>query len=298
MSDNNFPYQFKHLETSLIAFIADLEKKIQRVYPNIPLLMYNVDDSYILLKKYKKNEIEELYHVLPRVMLDIITVQAKMDENGSQYIRMNYIHDDEIYNTQFRQVVTGMTITINLVSSNFLKMLEYWEFLVTLFCIDNTFTYEYMGNNYGGRYIMSDTPENEKPPMSNSTSDAKNYITKLNVELSIKPSFVRLETIKKTTEKTSFIIDTDILIDDNGNPIDQTVDVDNNGIVILNNSKPNSQQDLNDIGLSSLEEKKLLKNRRYIKTSANKFDITSTSNLEPEEIHKTTLNINQYKKLE
>lgn len=293
-----FPYKFLHLETALTAFIASLEGKVHRVFPNIPVLMYNVDDSYILIKKYTKTEIQELYSSVPRITIDILDIQAKMDENGSQYIRMNYIHDEDIYNTQFRQVVTGMNININLVSSNFLKMLQYWEFLVTLFCIDNVFTYSYMGNNYAGRFVMSNSPENEKPPLSNSTSESKNYVSKLALELSIKPSFVRLETIRKHEDKNNFIFDTDIIVDGNGEPIGQSTSTDATGTVVLNNSLPNSQTEFNDVGLSNKQEKRLLKDRKFLKKSSNVFDIESTTQGNPDETYKTKLIVDQLKTLD
>lgn len=293
-----FPYKFLHLETALTAFIASLEGKVHRVFPNIPVLMYNVDDSYILIKKYTKTEMQELYSSVPRITIDILDIQAKMDENGSQYIRMNYIHDEDIYNTQFRQVVTGMNININLVSSNFLKMLQYWEFLVTLFCIDNVFTYSYMGNNYAGRFVMSNSPENEKPPLSNSTSESKNYVSKLALELSIKPSFVRLETIRKHEDKNNFIFDTDIIVDGNGEPIGQSTSTDATGTVVLNNSLPNSQTEFNDVGLSNKQEKRLLKDRKFLKKSSNVFDIESTTQGNPDETYKTKLIVDQLKTLD
>ena len=293
-----FPYKFLHLETALTAFIASLEGKVHRVFPNIPVLMYNVDDSYILIKKYTKTEMQELYSSVPRITIDILDIQAKMDENGSQYIRMNYIHDEDIYNTQFRQVVTGMNININLVSSNFLKMLQYWEFLVTLFCIDNVFTYSYMGNNYAGRFVMSNSPENEKPPLSNSTSESKNYVSKLALELSIKPSFVRLETIKKHEDKNNFIFDTDIIVDGNGEPIGQSTSTDATGTVVLNNSLPNSQIEFNDVGLSNKQEKRLLKDRKFLKKSSNVFDIESITQGNPDETYKTKLVVDQLKTLD
>lgn len=293
-----FPYKFLHLETALTAFIASLEGKVHRVFPNIPVLMYNVDDSYILIKKYTKTEMQELYSSVPRITIDILDIQAKMDENGSQYIRMNYIHDEDIYNTQFRQVVTGMNININLVSSNFLKMLQYWEFLVTLFCIDNVFTYSYMGNNYAGRFVMSNSPENEKPPLSNSTSESKNYVSKLALELSIKPSFVRLETIRKHEDKNNFIFDTDIIVDGNGEPIGQSTSTDATGTVVLNNSLPNSQTEFNDVGLSNKQEKRLLKDRKFLKKSSNVFDIESITQGNPDETYKTKLVVDQLKTLD
>lgn len=293
-----FPYKFLHLETALTAFIASLEGKVHRVFPNIPVLMYNVDDSYILIKKYTKTEMQELYSSVPRITIDILDIQAKMDENGSQYIRMNYIHDEDIYNTQFRQVVTGMNININLVSSNFLKMLQYWEFLVTLFCIDNVFTYSYMGNNYAGRFVMSNSPENEKPPLSNSTSESKNYVSKLALELSIKPSFVRLETIRKHEDKNNFIFDTDIIVDGNGEPIGQSTSTDATGTVVLNNSLPNSQTEFNDVGLSNKQEKRLLKDRKFLKKSSNVFDIESITQGNTDETYKTKLVVDQLKTLD
>ena len=49
------PYNFVHLQTAIIAFIADFELKVHQVYPNIPILMENIDDSYIFLKKQERH---------------------------------------------------------------------------------------------------------------------------------------------------------------------------------------------------------------------------------------------------
>ena len=73
--ETNINYEFTHLQKALIAFISDFEKKVQIVYPKIPVVLENIDDSLILLKKYTENELKEIYNKLPRIVISIQEIQ-------------------------------------------------------------------------------------------------------------------------------------------------------------------------------------------------------------------------------
>ena len=286
MKTKNVPYEFKHIQTALIAFIADFGKKIHFVFPEIPVLLENIDDSYILYKKYSDTELQELYSKLPRIILNITEVNAKLENNSSQFLKMNYEYNNIEYNTQFRRISSALTIEIKFICSNYLKALEYWEFLLSILCIDNTLTYQYFGNTYQGSYLLQSTPSIEKPPLSNSSSESKNVILNTTIELNCYPSFINVNTIVKNDGSNGFIIDTDIIDVINNNPNGNPTSVDNEGLI---NSNINSTQEFNDVGLSNNEEKKLLKNRKRVKTGNNVFDIYSQINDSLELTHRSIL---------
>lgn len=291
MKTNNIPYEFKHIQTTLISFISDLEKKVQFVFPEIPVLMENIDESYILFKKYADTELQELYNKVPRIVLNIQEVQAKLENNSTQFLKMNYGYKDIEYNTQFRRISTGIMIDIKFVCSNYLKALEYWEFLLSLLCVDNTFNYEYLTNTYQGSYLLQSSPTIEKPQLSNSTSESKNVILSAVIEVNCFPTFINVNTISVNDNNNGFLIDTDIIdtdLDGNGNPIG----IDLDGLI---NSNINTTQEFNDIGISSEDEKKLLKNRKRVKTGNNVFDIYSKIPETPEQTYRTILKTNIFK---
>lgn len=288
------PYNFVHLQTAIIAFIADFELKVHQVYPNIPVLMENIDDSYIFLKKYAKTELEELYNTLPRIVLSFQDVQAQIDLNSTQFLRMNYEFNDKEYNTQFRRVSTGLTVNINFICSSYIKSLEYWEFLVSLICIDNVYTYQHFGNTYQGGYLMSNSPNIDKGQLNNGTSETKNFNVTCSLDLNIQPTFVNFNTITDK-QKSSFLIDSDIIdiIGDNSGSA-YTSDIDDSGNEIITNSKINTTQDYNDLNVSDAEEKKLLKNRKRVKKGNNVFDIESKISKDESLTYKTTMKTDIY----
>ena len=288
------PYNFVHLQTAIIAFIADFELKVHQVYPNIPVLMENIDDSYIFLKKYAKTELEELYNSLPRIVLSFQDVQAQLDLNSTQFLRMNYEFNDKEYNTQFRRVSTGLTININFICSSYIKSLEYWEFLVSLICIDNVYTYQHFGNTYQGGYLMVNSPNIDKGQLNNGTSETKNFNVTCSLDLNIQPTFVNFNTITDK-QKSSFLIDSDIIdiIGDNSGSA-YTSDIDDLGNEIITNSKINTTQDYNDLNVSDAEEKKLLKNRKRVKKGNNVFDIESKISKDESLTYKTTMKTDIY----
>lgn len=278
---NKIQYEFTHLQTSLISFISDFEKKTQFIFPEIPVLFENIDDSYILFNKYAKTELQELYSKLPRIVVGLQDVQGQLENNTTQFLRTNYTYKDVDYRTQFRRISTAITIELKIVCSNYLKALSYWEFLLTLLCIDNTFTYEHFGNTFQGSYLMQNTPTIEKGMLNNATSDSKNSIVNCTLEINIQPIFLNVRTIEKLSN-SNLLIDTDI-IDDGSNNYSIIDDE-------IINSKINSTQDYNDLFINSEEEKKLLKNRKRIKIAANNFDIDSKLNNDESLTYNTKLN--------
>lgn len=295
--NNNIPYEFNHAKIALIAFIADLEKKVQFVFPDFPVMMENIDDNYILWKKYSEKELQELYNKLPRMVVSVQDIQAQTENNTTQFLRMNYIFNDNEFNTQFRRISTSLTIELKIITSNFLKSLEYWEFILSLLCIDNVYTYEHLGNTYQASYLMQNTPTTEKGQLNNATSESKNSIVNITIELNTQPAYVNFLTIQ-ASKNSSFLIDTDIIDDDGGD--NNTGDNNTGGNYstgvdgTIFNSKPNTQQNNNDLGLTEAEEKKLLKNRKRIKTGNNIFDIHSKLDDDESLTYKTILKTDIY----
>lgn len=285
--ENKIKYEFNHLQTALIAFIGTLEKQIQFVFPDIPVLMENIDDSFILFKKYSQTELQELYNKVPRVIISLQDVQGQLENNTTQFLRTTYQYNDEEYQTQFRRISSALTIEVQFVCSNYLKALSYWEFLLTIFAVDNTFTYNHFGNTFQGSYLLQNAPTVEKPILNNATSDSKNSVVKTTLEINIQPIFINVRTIQKLTDG-NFIVDTDI-IDDGTEHYSQNEDGS------INNSKINSTQELNDLSLNTEEEKRLLKNRKKVKIASNKFDIdVKAADNDPTKTYHTTLKTDIY----
>lgn len=296
MKTNKIPYDFRHIQISLISFIADFEKKVHFVFSDIPVLMENIDDSYVLFKKYSKTELQEQYNKVPRIVFNIQEVQAKLENNSTQFLKMNYVYNEVEYNTQFRRISTGIMIELKMVCSNYLKALEYWEFILSLLCVDNVFTYEHFGNTYQGSYLLQSPPLIEKQQLSNSTSESKNTLLNATIELNCFPTFINFNTIEVNNGLNGFLIDTDIIdIIEGPGAGTGAIGYDKDGLI---HSKINTTQDLNDLGPNNEEEKKLLKNRKRIKTGSNVFDIESQTTDAPEMTYRTIMKTDIYIKPE
>lgn len=268
--ETNINYEFTHLQKVLIAFIADFEKKIQYVYPKIPVVLENIDDSLILLKKYTENELKEIYNKLPRIVIGIQDVTAQQEQNTTQFLKMIYSYKEKNYSTQFRRISTSFTLEIIFVCQNFISGLSNMEFMLSILGIDNAFTYLHLGNNFQASYFMQNSPTIEKGQLNNSTSESKNTLLKTTIELNTQPCYINYNLISESD--INFIIDTNIIDinnDNSGSPY-----TNENGEII--NSKINTQQEFNDI--SSLnDEKNLLKNRNRVKKTNSIFQITSNN---------------------
>ena len=279
--ETNINYEFTHLQKALIAFISDFEKKVQIVYPKIPVVLENIDDSLILLKKYTENELNEIYNKLPRIVISIQDVSSQQEQNTTQFLKMTYSFKEKNYSTQFRRISTSFTLEIIFVCQNYIAALSNMEFMLSILGIDNAFTYLHLGNNFQASYFLQNSPTIEKSQLNNSTSESKNTLLKTTIELNTQPCYINYNLISESDN--NFTFDTDIIDvnnDNNGSPY-----VNENNEII--NSKTNTQQDFNDI-TSINDEKNLLKNRNRVKKTNAIFKITS-NNLDTDNQHNSYL---------
>lgn len=279
------PYNFNFLENSIIAFLTDLEKKVHLVYPDVPVLFSEVDDSFYFNKKYVQTDNQEIYQKIPRFVILFQDIQNQPEHNTSQFLKLNFIKDDKEYTTQYRIVSTLINFDMNFVTTNFISALSYWEFLLSIFGYDNVFTYEYMGNTYQANYILNGTMNIEKSIMNNATGDHKNSVIKFNVEMNIKVPALNYFTLRDLIDKE---LDWSKVLDDSPrNDLSNTnhstdikyIDTDDTtGELIVINSNPNSQQDINDLNTSICNSNKLKQIAKYRKKTKIILRIKNTLN--------------------
>lgn len=196
----NSLYKFKHFETGLTAFISNLENKVNNIIPGIPVFVLETgDESYWFKGKFetKKDETRENTLKVPRLTLTIEEATLQTDQDTNQYIKIDYMVDQKIFNTQARRKAITFPFKCNLVCSNFIMGLSYLEVLVTLLSIDNVFTYEFLGNTYHGSYNSTNFSL-EKVPMEN--GGTKNFVIGVSIEVQLQPMIIRYETIQDLSE--------------------------------------------------------------------------------------------------
>ena len=88
-------YDFNHIKTGLIAFIADLELKLQNIIPDLPVFILQTGDaSYYLDKKFQNIESKEIYQKIPRFVIGFEEIHVQPEENSNQYnvFQLSLIH--------------------------------------------------------------------------------------------------------------------------------------------------------------------------------------------------------------
>lgn len=289
------PYKFHHLQSALIAFMGYFEKKVQDVFPNIPVVFNNIDDSYFFYKKYAQSELQEIYNKTPRIVFDVTDIQAQLEQRSNPHLTKRYIFNDKQYLCETRTVPTLITLECNFVCSSYMKAMEYWEFMLTLIGFERVFTYNYHGNTFECSFQSSGSPTIEKGQLNNSTSETKNSNIKTIIEFTIIPFVLRTENIKEIGGDYGMVWNTDVILDDNGNtigsdnslldPTDPKHPL-NTGDYTFNNSKPNSQSPNNDVGITDEEEKQLLRNGIRQRKARNAFHLEShTPDKDKEQIY-------------
>jgi hypothetical protein len=185
-------YQFKQIETGLTAFMATFEKRLNEIYPDIPVFVLDSgDESYIFKEKFEK--LNEAYLQVPRAIISINEIEFNTDQDTNQYIKIIYKFLSSIFRAQFRRKATNVPIICSFVCSNFIKALEYLEVLGCILSIDNTFTYDYMGNNYQASFNVNSFGL-EKNSMD--VGGTKNYIVKANIDLQLQLFLIKFRTIE------------------------------------------------------------------------------------------------------
>lgn len=189
-------YPFKQLETGLVGFIANLEKKLQEIIGEIPVYVLSTgDETYYLTSKFERTEEKEIIQKTPRLVLTIEDLANQSDQNTNPYNTLVYNFDNVNYTATFRRRSLEFVINSNLVCSNFIKSLEYFEVMSMLFSKSNVFTYEYLGNTYEGAY--TETSQNIEKNSTDASSASRNNVVKNAVSLILQTSIIRAESIQK-----------------------------------------------------------------------------------------------------
>lgn len=199
MSENIKParkYSFTQMTTALTAFVANFEKNIQIINEDIPVFIMNAgDSSYFFDKKFSKIDNKEIYLKVPRIIIKIEDSQPQIDQNTNQYIKMKYVFNDKLYTGNFRRQTMLVPVSIKIVTSNFVKGLEYYEMLAAIMSIDNVFTYEFLGNTYEANYNGISYSFEEGAIDASSTS--RNFVVSINCELHLQVFLPRYKTLEE-----------------------------------------------------------------------------------------------------
>ena len=225
MISSDIKYSFKQIELGLIAMIGNLELKLQKIIPNLPVFVLQTGDfSYIINKKFIKTENKEIYQKVPRFVVGIEDIQYQTEQNSNKYNKVYYIFDEKNYVTQARRLAILIPINTDFISPNFVKALTNFEIMATIVSKENVFTYEFMGNTYEGGYAIS-SPSFEKPSMDTG-SGTRNVSVKTIFDLQLQLLVPRINTIKLLSDT---IIDKIVIDIDVKDEVDES-DIEGSGI--------------------------------------------------------------------
>ncbi len=192
-------YDFDQIKTGLLAFVGDLEAKLQKILPDLPVFVLQTGDaSYYLNSKFVETDNKEVYQKTPRFVIGFEDIQPQTEQNTNKYNKVIFKKDDIEYVTKCKRFPVILTVTTDFISSNFLKGLENYEILSTITSRQNAFTYEFMGNTFEGAYALSSTTL-EKPGMDVSAA-TRNFVVKTPLEIQLHLLMPRIESIQKLTD--------------------------------------------------------------------------------------------------
>lgn len=201
MINPEIKFEFNQLQTALIAFVSDIELKLQKIVPNLPVYVLQTGDgSYMTDKKFEKRiTMEEILQKTPRFVISpqIEEIQFKTEEDTNKYNPFIYeINEIEYVASVARKCVT-IPINCDFVSPNFIMSLKYFEVFSTLLTYSNVFTYNFLGSTLESAYtVLSNS--GERPPMEIGSS-TRNFNNKYNIELQVHLLVPKVDQIKMLT---------------------------------------------------------------------------------------------------
>lgn len=212
-------YQFRQLIDGLVGFVANFEKNIHFIRNDIPVFFQNTgDETYWYDKKWNKKSDEkytEIYQRVPRCVLEFPdSFEHQIDQNGSKFIKWSSkqkTDNGELESVKMfgRRQALNIPIECNFVCSNGVLMLAYYEMFLCLLNNDNVFTYESGGNTYESVFKLSSI--NIIKPGIDMSSQSRNFVIKLNLEIEYQIMLANVKTIKAEKEtgfdEVGFIID-------------------------------------------------------------------------------------------
>jgi hypothetical protein len=215
-------FDFRQIETSLIAFVEDIEKKLQEMIPDLPVFVLQTGDaSYVMDTKFLQKQTVEIYEKVPRFVITFDSFSHERDMDTNIYNRYNYVYNNEIYTVEARRLQIDISVTGTFVSSNFIEGLKHMEMILSIIRRENAFTYKFAGNTYEAAFYCESMQDVEFPDFDNATT--RNFIHKLQIILQTHIFIPRINTIEKyadTVNKgmTSTIGINDTIISDKYNP--------------------------------------------------------------------------------
>ena len=172
MISERVKFEFRQIETGLIAFVSDIEKKLQYVMQDLPVFVLQTgDSSYYLNTKFQKIENNEVTEKTPRFVMTFGSFSEDTSENTNAFNRFTYLFENKNYQSDVRRIQLSINVNCTFVSPNFIQALQNLEVLISIFTRENAFTYEYCGNTYEAAY-SNDGKEINMPEMDSGTRNA------------------------------------------------------------------------------------------------------------------------------
>ena len=182
MVNPHIKYAFNQLELCLIGFISDFRKQIQYVIPNIPVFVINTGDfSYYNGKKWVESKQEEIYLKTPRVVIKLDDIQMNQQEDSNMLNKLNYIFEGDFYTCNTRRKAQTLNISLQIVSPNYIMMLNNYEVLSLFTIRNNVFTYEFLGNTMQSAYSI--TSSSQEIASLDVSSSSRNCVIQMQIEL-------------------------------------------------------------------------------------------------------------------
>lgn len=203
MISERVKFSFKQIEAGLLAFVADIEKKLQYIMKDLPVFVLQTgDSSYYLNTKFIQVDNKEIIEKVPRFVMTFDSISEDVSENTNAFNRFIYNFEGKNYQSDVRRIQLSISVNCTFVSSNFIQALQNLEVLISIFTRENAFTYEYCGNTYEGAY-SNEGKEIKMPEMDSGT---RNVNINNNVTLQLHVFSPRVNTIieEEKTEITVF----------------------------------------------------------------------------------------------
>lgn len=197
MIKNKVKFEFRQIETSLIAFVSDIERKLQDIFEDLPVfLLHTGDTNYYLNTKFKEVQNNEIIEKVPRFVMTFDHYTEDRSEDTNAFNKFIYLFDDKNHICDVRRKQVTVDINYNFVSSNFLQALQHFEVMMSIFSRENAFSYEYAGNTYEAAY-SNDTKDLRFPELD---SGSRNFLVTNVINLQLQIFSPRINTIVPVEE--------------------------------------------------------------------------------------------------
>lgn len=192
-------YGFRQIETGLVAFVGDLQLKLNKILKTLPVFVLQTgDDTFLFKKKFEHINPSEVVMHTPRFVIKFESVTIAKDQNTMQYNEFVYNYQGINYQCVGRRIALNFQVSTFFVSPNFLKAMQNLEIMLALFSRTNIFTYEWAGLTFESGY--SSLSNNEEYPAMEVGQSSKNMVLNNSLELQLQVLAPRTDSIKRWDE--------------------------------------------------------------------------------------------------